>query len=245
MLDYTRASITKIRADLHKLSLIAAFSSQLLAMFSLLYILIKGEGIFAIKLTLLIVTAAYFVFYCATVYMTEHRHKQLKSKVKFAFQWSRRVIKVVNLAIVLYGFIGAEHTPFSLLMFTFSAFGVVLDVSLGLISFVVEGWVQLIIDGVEYDVEKTINAFKPATLFGKLLGKEQEAVELTANQKILDKIVQKEKLKKNIAKEEKREQKKEEKAMKKAEKKEAKAAKKKTQPIPTPDVLEETAASEE
>ncbi len=193
MLDYTRAAVTKIKRDVHAMSILAAVSAQLLSIFSLIYILVMGEGIFAIKLSLLVLTVGYFIFYCITTAYTERRHKQLKAKVKFFFQWSRRIIKVVNLGIVIYGFVGAEHTPLSLLMLTFSAFGVVLDIALGVISFIVEGWSQLVIEGVEYDVGKIVNTFKPANLFGKLLGKEEPEPELTPNQKLLDKIVRQKK----------------------------------------------------
>ncbi len=196
MLDYTRAAATKIKRDVHAMSVLATVSAQLLSILSLTYILFKGEGIFALKLTLLVITVGYFAFYCATTAYTERRHKRLKRKVAFAFQWSRRAIKVVNLGIVIYGFVGAAHTPFSLLMFTFSALGVVLDIALGIISFIVEGWTQLVIEGVEYDVGKLVNTFKPANLFNKLLGKEEPEPELTPNQRILEKIVRQKKAEK-------------------------------------------------
>ncbi len=245
MLDYTRASVTKIRRDIHQMSIAATVVAQLFSICSLIYILIKGEGIFAIKLALLLLTSGYFLFYCITTAYTERRHKRMKKQVKAAFLWSRRTIKIVNLAIVIYGFVGAAHTPLSLLMFTFSAFSVVLDIAFGVLSFIIEGWTQLVIDGVEYDVGKLVNTFKPSNIFGRLLGKEEPEPELTPNQKLLDKIVQQKKTERAEKQATEKANKLSAKAQKKADKLAAKQAKKKSKRIPAPDLLEETAVSEE
>lgn len=229
MFDYTRAAARKIKQDIDKISLGLSISTQLLSIFYIFYILLFGRGIFAVKLTLLILTVGYFIFFClATAYSIK---KELRRNVKLVFQWSRRAIKLVNLGMIIYGFANAEHSTFSLLLVAFSILSWGLDVIIGVLSFVLSTWLQLFFTGIETDLEeykKKVTAPFTATgnFFKRMTGKEvtEEKPPQTKTQQFLSKMVSAERG---------------ERALKKQQAKEEKLAKKKAKRNHTPSVSEE------
>ncbi len=198
MFDYTRAAGRKIKQDIDSIALGLNITTQIFSIVYLIYLLICGSGLFAVKLILLLIASGYFAFFCiATAYSMK---KQLKRKVALTFQWSRRAIKLVNLGIIIYGFANAEHTSFSLLLIAFSILSWALDLVIGVISFILTSWLQLFFTGIETDMEefkKTVTAPFAATgnFFKRMAGKEiveEEKPEPTAKQKILFDMVSEE-----------------------------------------------------
>ncbi len=248
MLNYTRAAGRKIGKDLRMISTGLSIAAQLLSIVYLFYIVLFGSGIFAIKLTLLILSFAYFLFFCiATAYSAK---KELKRKITLFYQWSKRAIKIVNLAVIIYGFANAEHTTLSLMLLSFSILGWALDLVIGVISFVCNAWLQLLFEGIEADVEEIKKPITSAqNFFKKVTGQAvPDPAAPTKNREMLNDMVAKEREEKAIEKQQAkleqlklRVQAKQEKRAKKLQAKEEKKAKK----LPATDVSEETATSKD
>ncbi len=234
MFDYTRAAARKIKQDIDKIALGLSISTQLLSILYIFYVLLFGSGSFAVKLALLFVTVAYFVFFCFATKI-ELKKRKLR-KVKLAFQWSKRLIKLVNLGMIIYGFANAEHTTFSLLLVAFSILSWGLDVIIGILSFVMTTWLQLFFTGIETDLEsyktKLATPFTATgNFFKRMTGKEVEVEQSnpTKQERILTEMVITE-----------REERALEKQRKKEERRMEKIAKKKIRRNHTPSVLNET-----
>ncbi len=235
MFDYTRAAARKIRRDVDKIALGLSISTQLLSIFYILYTLLFGRGIFAVKLSLLLVTVAYFIFFCfASAYSFQ---KELRRTIKRIFQWSKRLVKLVNLGMIIYGFANSEQTTFSLLLVAFSILSWGLDVIIGVLSLVLNTWLQLFFTGIETDLEeykKKITAPFTATgnFFKRMTGKEVEndPPPQTKTQMFLSKIVSTER---------------QERALKKQQAKEEKWAKKKAKRNHAPSVSDEIAPTDD
>ncbi len=243
MFDYTRAAGRKIKKDIDNLSLGLSIVTQLFSILYLIYILFFGSGNLAVKICLLVLSVGYFLFFCiATAYSFK---KALRRKIKLSVQWSRRLIKIVNLGIIIYGFANAEHTSFSLILIAFSILSWALDLIIGIISFIMTAWLQLFFTGVETDLEEfkqSITAPFTATgnFFKRMTGREvvvEEKPEPNERQRLLNEMVFAEREAKANAKEQSRLEraekklqakldKKTEKQERKEEKKEAKYAKK-------------------
>lgn len=239
MFDYTRAAARKIKQDIDKIALGLSISTQLLSILYIFYVLLFGGGSFAVKLTLLLITVAYFVFFCyATKNGLKKRHLR---KVTLAFQWSKRFIKLVNLGMIIYGFANATYTTFSLLLVAFSILSWGLDVIIGIISFVMTTWLQLFFTGIEADLEeykKKITAPFTATgnFFKRMVGKEVEVEQPnpTKQEQLLTEMVMTEREKRAL-----------EKQRKKEEKRMEKLAKKKAQRNHAPSIDDEIAPTED
>ncbi len=249
MFAYTRAASRKIMGDIERLAFALSTISQLFSVGYLLYILLFGEGIFAIRVGLLALSALYLLFFLvATAYSVK---RKLKKQVKFAYVWSRRLVKLFNLGVIIYGFASSAHTSFSLLLVAFFIVSWALDLVIGILSFVLSAWLRLFFIGVETDLEEfkeTVAAPFTATgnFFKRMTGKEiveRQAYQKSEQQLLLDSMVEAEKTQREKERQrilqKRREDKLDAKAQKKADKKAAKAVKKELRRIHTPSVITE------
>ncbi len=201
MFDYSRAACRKIKKDIDGISFALNIVTQTLSLAYLAYILFFGSGLFPVKLTLFVLSAAYFAFFL--IASAASLKKGLKRRVKLIFQWSRRLIKIFNLGVIIYGFANAEHTSFSLLLIAFTILSWGLDLIIGIISFILTSWLQLFFIGVETDMDefkKSVTAPFTATgnFFKRMVGKdvvEEETPPPTSKHKLLGEMVEKERAK--------------------------------------------------
>ncbi len=253
MLDYTRAAGRKIWRDIKCISLGLNLTTLVFSIIYLLYVLVTGTGIFAVNLSLLILSFAYLGFFCFTLsYGTK---KELDRKVKIAFRWSKRLIKLYNLGVVIYGFAAAkEHTTVGVLLTVFLIVCWILDLIAEIASYVFNSWWKLMYAGLEADIEKvTTPVTATKNFFKKLTGQEVEEKPAPSKRRVfLDKMVEEERVEKQNKKleeafleqqkkqmrEERRQAEKEE---RKAEKRAAKEAKKASKRVPAPTADEEIA----
>ncbi len=242
MLDYTIAAGKRVWRNIRIASLILNLTTQIVAILYLTYILAIGSGILAINCILLAVSILYLLFFCITLKIKEKR--VLKRRVKIIFKWSKRVIKLVNLATMLYAIITTkDSTSIDILLALVSIGFWALDILLEIISIVVRSWGLLLFEGLKTDFETVtapINATK--NFFKKVTGQEVAAPPPPTKRRLfLEKLVESgkiEKLKNKLrVKEENAQRKKEAKAEKKA----AKEAEKQAKRNPAPSVEEETA----
>ncbi len=229
MFDYTRAASRKIKKDIDNLAFGLSITTQLFSILYTVYVLLFGGGLLGVKIALLVLTVGYFVFFCAA--SSYSLKKEMRRKIKLVFQWSKRLIKLVNLGVIIYGFANAEHTTFSIILLAFSILCWGLDLIIGIISFIITAWLQLFLTGVESDLEEykaKITNSLPFKLFGKKSAVEEveeTPPSPTNNQILLDKMVDKER----IAREEKRQRAIERQALLKRQAKEDKINRKKEQ----------------
>ncbi len=191
MLDYTKSAGLRVWRNIKIASFVMNVLAQIASILYLTYILWTGSGLFPLNLTLLVLSSIYFCFFSFTA---AHGVKNaLTKRVRIAFRWSKRLIKLFNLGILVYGFVCAKaYTPLSLLMTAFLLFFWVIDLLLEIVAALARAWGGFMFEAIKADVEK-IAAPVTATknFFKKITGKEvEEKPEPTKNRVILDKLVE-------------------------------------------------------
>ena len=192
MLDYTHVAGRKIYNDVRRISLVCNVLTQLFYIFYLVYAIGAGVGIFYANLTMLILSSAYFAFF---VYNQVYGKKTTLTKaVKDVFKWSKRVVKLLNLVIMVYGIVytSVEPDPLSVILTVLMAVLWIADILLEITVTIVKGWCNLLFESLKADVEFIT---KPATsvgnFFKKLSGKEVEEPTPPTKQRLyLDELVE-------------------------------------------------------
>ncbi len=241
MLDYTIAAGKKVWNNIKILSLVLNLTVQAVSILILLYTMICGDGVLGVSIALLVLSVAYMAFYCTSLKISIK--KELKRRIKIIFKWSRRAIKLVNLGIMLYIFLGMKNPSMldTVLLITSIGFWV-LDLLVELAAIIVRSWGLLLFEGIKTDFANVTKPFRATgNFFNKMVGKEV-APEQPPNKyrTQLDELVA-------IAQAEKRSAKVEQKAEKKQRKLEKKAAilaaklAKNASRIPDPSLVEEIA----
>ncbi len=212
MLDYTIAAGKRVWRNIRLTSIVFNIAVQAISIFFLTYILLKGNGIFAINLLLLALSCGYLGFYCLA--LANGMKGKLKRRVKQIFSWSKRAIKLVNLGIMLYAIFSAkDRTTMDVVIAVCSLGFWVLDLLFELLSMAVRSWGTLVFEGLKADAEKLatpVTATK--NFFKKLTGQEvEEKPEPTKKRIFLDGLVEErrtekvnEKLEKKLLKKQKR-----------------------------------------
>lgn len=221
MLDYTQVAGKKIYSDVRKISLVCSVLTQLFYIFYLIYALGASVGIFPVNLVMLVLSSTYFAFF---VYNHVYGTKRLLAKtVGEAFKWCKRLIKLLNLGIMVYGIVvtAVEPDPLSVILTVVMAVLWLADILLEITVIIVKNWCMLLYESLKADVEFiTKPAASVGNFFKKLSGKEvDEPTPPTKKRLYLDELVEE-------FRTEKKDKKLEEKYLKQREKEEKKARKK-------------------
>ena len=198
MFDYTRAAFRKIVDDFKKIDFIRCVLTQGVYIAYLNYAVCIGAGLLAVNIALLTLATAYFAFF---LYMKIYGvQKQIKARVKQVYKWSKRLIKLFNLGVMIYGLsVTANHfTSLSLILSSLMIVGWVLEILFDVVFKFFLNKAKLIMEGMEADYK---NVTKPVTTVGnffkKLSGKQVEPEpEPTKNRITLDKLVAQERAQK-------------------------------------------------
>ncbi len=221
MLDYTQVAGRKIYSDVRKISLVCSILTQLFYIFYLIHALWSGVGVFEVNLVMLVLSSAYFAFFVYNhVYGTKTK---LAKAVRESFKWSKRLVKLLNLGIMVYGIVytAVEPDPLSVILTVVMAVLWLADILLEITVIVVKNWCLLLYESLKADVEfVTKPAASVGNFFKKLSGKEvEEPAPPTKKRLYLDELVEE-------FRTEKKDKKLEEKYLKEREKEERKARKK-------------------
>ena len=238
MLDYTQVAGRKIYNDVRKISLVCNILTQLFYIFYLIYALGAGVGIFSVNLVMLVLSSTYFAFFVYNhVYGTK---KTLAKAVGESFKWCKRLIKLLNLGIMVYGIVvtATEPDPLSIILTVVMAVLWVADILLEITVHIVKNWCLLLFESLKADVEcVTKPVASVGNFFKKLSGKEVEEPAPPSKKRLyLDELVEE-------FRTEKKDKKLEEKYLKKQKKEEAKnrkKARKEERTTYTPPSFEET-----
>ena len=198
MLDYTKAAIKKTIEDFKKIDFARAVITQIIYIAYLIYVVCIQSGVLVANIALLTLACAYFAFF---LYMkTRGVKKQVKKAVQKTYKWSKRLIKLFNLGVMIYGLsITASHfTALSLILAALMIVGWVLELLFEVVFRFFLGRAKFILEGMEADYEKLTKPVKTVgNFFKKLAGKEVEPEkEPSKDREILDKMVAKEKAQK-------------------------------------------------
>ena len=217
MLDYTQVAGRKIYSDVRKISLVCSIITQLFYIFYLIYALFSGVGIFYANLVMLVLSSSYFAFFLYNhVYGTK---TVLAKTVRESFKWSKRLVKLLNLGIMVYGIVytAVEPDPLSVILTVVMAVLWLADILLEITVIIVKNWCLLLYESLKADVEVvTKPAASVGNFFKKLSGKEvEEPAPPTKRRLYLDELVEE-------FRAEKKDKKLEEKYLKQQKKEEAK-----------------------
>jgi hypothetical protein len=223
MFKYTKASIELILEDIRRYCAIFRFGSLSFTSIYFIYALIAKTGNFYTNLILAIMFFAYTIFDLAT---QKRNVKRVKKVIKRSYGVVKFGIRAFTLGATIYGFYTASTNvnPISTVLTTLMIIMWVLQVLLELVSNIFEDKKDLVLAGINKDIE---NMKKPVTdvgnFFKKVTGQEIEPAQpMSKEEKILEKRVQKNKEKEEQEKLSKKEQKRLEKEQKKENKKIAK-----------------------
>ncbi len=235
MLDYTIVAGQRVWKSIQRISLVFSIITQIVSMLFLGYVTFEGNGFFPLNITLLVLSAAYFIFYLATI----TQKGVLRTRVKIFFKWSKRGIKLVNLGVMLYALLSASDRSTLDIILAFLSFGCwALDILFEIAAAFIKSWGKLMKEALIADVESIpiVNRFFT------------RAEEETPNKQrvLLDELVAERKAAVALKKQEERaaeaQKKADEKFAKKEGKRAAKLAKRKAK---VPELLEEVAITEE
>jgi hypothetical protein len=208
MFKYTKASIELILEDIRKYRAIFRFGSLSFTSIYFIYALIAKTGNFYTNLVLAVLFFAYTIFDLATQKINV---KRVKKVIKRSYGVVRFGIRAFTLGATIYGFYTASTNvnPISTVLTTLMIIMWVLQVLLELVSNIFEDKKDLVLAGINKDIE---NMKKPVTevgnFFKKVTGQEVPPVQpMSKEEKILEKHVQKTKEKEEQEKKSKREQK--------------------------------------
>ena len=198
MLEYTKAAIKKTIEDFKKIDFARAVITQIIYIVYLIYAVCIQSGVLVANILLLTLACAYFAFF---LYMkTRGVKKQVKKAVQKTYKWSKRLVKLFNLGVMLYGLsITASHfTALSLILAALMIVGWVLEILFEVVFHFLLKRAKFILAGMEADYEKLKKPVKTVgNFFKKLAGKEVEPEkEPSKDREILDEMVAKEKAKK-------------------------------------------------
>ncbi len=238
MLDYTIIAGKRVWRNICLTSRILNIVTQLVSIFFLTYIVVKGNGVLAVNILLLALSCAYFVFFCVT--LSNAKKKQLKHTIKQIFKWSKRAVKLVNLGVMVYAILSSkERSTMDLLLFFGSLGFWALDIIFEIASMMVKSWALLIYEGLKADVEEIITPLTTTkNLFKKFTGQEIEEKPAPNKRRVfLDGLVA-------DARTEKAEKKQENKLLRIAQKKAEKVAKKLAKKLPKSETNEEIAPAD-
>ncbi len=206
MFDYTKAAFKKIIDDFKRIDFIRSILTQCVYIAYLIYVICIGSGLLGINIALLTLAVAYFAFY---LYMkTRGVQKQIKAAVNKTYKWSKRLIKLFNLGVMIYGLsVTASHfTALSLILAALMIVGWVLELLFDVIFHFLLNKAKFVLEGMEADYQNITKPVKTVgNFFKKMVGKEVEKEpEPTKNRIILDKMVAKERVKRQNEQVEKR-----------------------------------------
>ena len=206
MLDYTKAAVKHTVEHIKKLDYARNIATQLLYIAYLVYTLIAKVGSQIANGILLALSVAYLIFF---LYVTKVKtEKSLKRTGKSIYKHAKRLVKLFNLGVAVYGIcITAKHvTPLALLFVAFMIVAWVLQIVFEVLLRAIAKKAQFILEGLEEDYKQLTKPVKTVgNFFKKITGKEvQEEAPLSENVVILQEEVQKEKERKRAEKQAKK-----------------------------------------
>lgn len=213
MLDYTKAAFLKIVNDFKRVAYLLNVTTQILYIAYLIYALFSGAGVIWANIVLLGLSVAYFIlFLCMTAGRVLEPTTKAQQIVHIIFKRCKQVIKLFTLGVMLYGLYATTKrvTPVSVVLNALMIVGFVLQIIFEIIFYIVKTRAQLLLDGIQADLEFiTKPAAKVGNFFKKLTGKDVEPEKEKSKTRVwLDERVEQNKAEKAAQKQEEKQRKK-------------------------------------
>ena len=207
MLDYTKAAIKKVVADLKHVNYIRVVATQCVYIAYLIYALVIARNVLLLVLNgiLLALALAYFAFFLAMTSLGKAPDgKPVQKRVATVYRYSKLLAQLFNLGVMLYS-VGSTAKNASVLSILFSALLIVawvLQVIFEIILKYAVNKAHLLIEGLEADFEQATKPVRAVgNFFKKMTGKPvEEGKEPSKHRQTLDKLVAEEKERKKQAK---------------------------------------------
>ncbi len=197
MLEYTKAAGKRVWRNLKAITLFFNVATQIFYIGYLLYTLRTGHGNFYVNLVLLLLSFGYFGFFSiASLYSAK---RTLKRRVKLLFKWSKRLIKLVNLGIMVYALTcTTESSPVNVMMTAFLCLCWISDLSVEILSILFRAWWHLLLEGLESDWQKITKPLRSVkSFFKRATGQEvEEEPTPSKNKQFLEELVEEERIEK-------------------------------------------------
>ena len=176
MLDYTKMAIRQTVADLKRTDYIRNVATQIIYIVYLLYNLIAGAGYLALNIVLLIISAAYFVFFLlVTSFGKSPEGKALKKRGTAVYVWCKRLIKLFTLGLTVYGICTAvgHVSALSVILAALMIVGWCLQIIFEVLIRILTNRVNFILEGLEADLDQMLKPVRSVgNFFKKMTGKE-------------------------------------------------------------------------
>ncbi len=239
MLEYTKAAGKRVWRNLKAIRFLFNVITQVFYIGYLLYAIKTDRGNFYVNLVLFLLSVAYFGFFSIAILYSVRR--QLKRRVKLVFQWSKRLIKLVNLGIMVYALAyTTETSAVNLIMTAFLCLCWISDLTVEILSILFRAWWRLVLDGLESDWQKMTKPLRSVkSFFRRATGKEvEEEPAPTKNQIFLEELIEEERVERENQRLENEYLARKKKQEEKQRKREAKQAKKANKRNPAPSLSE-------
>lgn len=179
MFELTKAAFKKTMDDFKKVIYVTGVTTQIVYLIYLCYALIWGNANPIVSGILAGISFVYLVFYLVVTKFGKapDGRENLKRAVAFIVKWSKKLIALYNIGVMLYGITltAKAVTPIALVLNAMMIVGFLLGVVFDVIMTIVKNRAQLFITGFEKDVAIIK---QPATnvgnFFKKITGQEIE-----------------------------------------------------------------------
>ena len=181
MLDYTKMAIRQTIADLKRVDYIRNVATQIVYIVYLIYNLAAGAGYLALNIVLLVLAAAYFVFFLTVTSLGKTPEgKTLKKTGTAVYVWCRRLIKLFTLGLTVYGICTAvgHVSALSVILAALMIVGWCLQIIFEVLIKILTNRVNFILEGLEADLDNMLRPVRSVgNFFKKIAGKEVTPVE--------------------------------------------------------------------
>ena len=194
MLDYTIVATQKTVDDIKRFSFIFTLLTQALYIDYLIYAIITKVGYLWLNIPLLVISAAYFIFFLVASGKCGKKIKDVKANTKHAFKVVKITAASFNLAVLLYSIYAfpEEVEPISIVFATLMTVIWVLQLVTELMSVFFEKRMKFFITALKADLEVVTKPINSAQNFVRKI-RGEDPVEnrdaQTRERKILDEAV--------------------------------------------------------
>ncbi|MBQ8374874.1 MAG: hypothetical protein IJX98_04790 [Clostridia bacterium] len=228
MLENTKAAWTKTVNDFKRLIFIWTVATNAVYLAYLIFAIVAGNGNLVANILLAAASLAYLVFFLVITSFGKEPDgkKTLKKRGAKIFSWAKKLIKIYQFGVMLYGFMSIDGSVsvFYILFMALMIGGFVFQLLFELLFAIVSRRFKLFMDGLEADLETVKKPVRDVgNFFKRIVGKQPDpAPTPNANQEMLHQMVENEKREKREREAAEREAKKQQRLAEQAAKKQKK-----------------------
>ena len=154
---HTGTVLTKIINEIKRFLLVFTLCTQIFYVAYLVYAIVTGKGNTYVNIALIAVTLVYSTVYLVSQWNEDKRLKRLRSKTKHVLNWSKILVKTLDIGVILYSIVisADSFTPFSAIFTVLSIISWVVQLVFELAVMYVESRYHLVVDAFKKDIEET------------------------------------------------------------------------------------------